>query len=170
MSTIHFHFSKCSLPSPPPPPPPPIWFLLGLGKCFNTDCFCIWYHIKADKLLFVIGDYYITSCHSKQFPVGLIVLSDGMVHFLKIDFVLNVPKLCCGFNNKQTKLGKVLHVALSTLKGKFPKTMWIGWLESNFTNPTVKVWSDFDNPFKSVIICKVVDETLPEYVMYIYVI
>ena len=36
-----------------------------------------------------------------------------------------------------------------TLKGKFPQTsMWIGWVESNFTNPTVKVWADFDNPFK----------------------
>ena len=36
-----------------------------------------------------------------------------------------------------------------TLKGKFPQTtMWIGWVESNFTNPTVKVWADLDNPFK----------------------
>ena len=35
------------------------------------------------------------------------------------------------------------------LKGKFPQTtMWIGWVESKFTNPTVKVWADFDNPFK----------------------
>ena len=26
---------------------------------------------------------------------------------------------------------------------KFPQTtMWIGWVESNFTNPTVKVWAD----------------------------
>ena len=31
-----------------------------------------------------IGYYYITTCHSKQLPVGLMVLSDGMVHFLKI--------------------------------------------------------------------------------------
>ena len=29
------------------------------------------------------------------------------------------------------------------LKGKFPQTtMWIGWVECNFTNPTVKVWTD----------------------------
>ena len=29
------------------------------------------------------------------------------------------------------------------LKGKFPQTtMWIGWLESNVTNPTGKVWAD----------------------------
>ena len=35
------------------------------------------------------------------------------------------------------------------LKGKFPQTtMWIGRVESNFRNPTVKVWADFDNPFK----------------------
>ena len=27
-------------------------------------------------------------------------------------------------------------------------TMWIGWVESNFTNPIVKVWADLDNPFK----------------------
>ena len=30
---------------------------------------------------FVIGHYYITTCHSKQLPVCLMVLSDGMVHF-----------------------------------------------------------------------------------------
>ena len=34
--------------------------------------------------IFVIGYYYIITCHSKQLPVGLMVLSDGMVHFLKI--------------------------------------------------------------------------------------
>ena len=35
------------------------------------------------------------------------------------------------------------------LKGKFPQTtMGIGWVESNFTNPTVKDWADLDNPFK----------------------
>ena len=34
---------------------------------------------------FVIGYYYITTCLSKQLPVGLMVLSDGMVHFLKIE-------------------------------------------------------------------------------------
>ena len=35
------------------------------------------------------------------------------------------------------------------LKGKFPQTtMWIGWVESNFRNPSVAVWADLDNPFK----------------------
>ena len=35
------------------------------------------------------------------------------------------------------------------LKGKFPQIIiWIGWVESNFTNPTEKVWTDLDNPFK----------------------
>ena len=35
-----------------------------------------------------------------------------------------------------------------TLKGKFPQTtMWIGWAESNFRNPTVKFWANLDNPF-----------------------
>ena len=40
------------------------------------------------------------ACHSKQLPVGLMVLSDGMVHFLKIEnifFYTNLPKLSCGF-------------------------------------------------------------------------
>ena len=32
---------------------------------------------------FVLGYYYITTCHSKQLPVGLIVPSDGMAHFLE---------------------------------------------------------------------------------------
>ena len=34
--------------------------------------------------IFCYWVYYITTCHSKQLPVGLMVLSDGMVHFLKI--------------------------------------------------------------------------------------
>ena len=41
---------------------------------------------------FVIGYYYITTCHSKHLRVGL-MLSDGMVHFLKM------KKTC----NKSTK-------------------------------------------------------------------
>ena len=56
------------------------------------------------------------------------------------------------------------------LKGKFPQTMWIGWVESNFTNPTVKVWADLDNPFKRSDYAKLrmlpsLDGTLPEYVI-----
>ena len=48
---------------------------------------------------FIIGYYYVTTCLSKQLPVGLMVLSDGMVHFLKIEKNLtNLPKLSCGFN------------------------------------------------------------------------
>ena len=47
------------------------------------------------------------------------------------------------------------------LKGKFPQTtMWIGWVESNFTNPTVKVWADLDNPFIKEWTCKVVHVAL----------
>ena len=57
------------------------------------------------------------------------------------------------------------------LKGKFPQTtMWIGWVESNFTNPTVKVWADLDNPFKRNDYAKLcmlpsLDGTVPEYVI-----
>ena len=57
------------------------------------------------------------------------------------------------------------------LKGKFPQTtMWIGWVESNFTNPSVKVWADLDNPFKRSDYAKLcmlpsLDGTLPEYVI-----
>ena len=45
--------------------------------------------------------------------------------------------------------------------------MWIGWVESNFTNPTVKVWADLDNPFKRSNYAKLymspsLDGTLPE--------
>ena len=31
-------------------------------------------------------------------------------------------------------------------------TMWIGWVKSKFRNPIVKVWANFDNPFKKLII------------------
>ena len=34
---------------------------------------------------FATGYYCIRTCHSKQFSVGLMVLSDGLVYFLKIE-------------------------------------------------------------------------------------
>ena len=48
--------------------------------------------------------------------------------------------------------------------------MWIGWVESNFRNPSVKVWADLDNPFKRGDYAKLclspsLDGTLPEYVI-----
>ena len=55
--------------------------------------------------------------------------------------------------------------------GKFPQTtMWIGWVEINFTNPTVKVWANLDNPLKRTDYAKFCmspspDGTLPEYVI-----
>ena len=62
-------------------------------------------------------------------------------------------------------------VNIKILKGKFPQTtMWIGWVESNFANPTVEVWADFGNPFKRSDYAKLcmspsLDGTLPEYVI-----
>ena len=59
----------------------------------------------------------------------------------------------------------------SSLKGKFPQTtMRIGWGESNFRNPTVKVWADLDYPFKRSDYAKLcmspsLDGTRPEYVI-----
>ena len=58
-----------------------------------------------------------------------------------------------------------------SLKGKFPQsTMWIGWTESNFTNPSEKVWADLDNPFKrsdyeKLCMLPSLGGTLPEYVI-----
>ena len=48
--------------------------------------------------------------------------------------------------------------------------MWIGWVESNFRNPTVKVWAYLDNPFKRSDYAKLcmspsLDGSLPEYVI-----
>ena len=40
--------------------------------------FCYW----------VLLHYNCCTCHSKQLPVGLMVLFDGMVHFLKIDIII----------------------------------------------------------------------------------
>ena len=59
----------------PPPPPPPEHSAIG--------------NIHRDILL--LGIIYITTCHSKQLPVGLMVLSDGtcMVHFPKIKKIFN---------------------------------------------------------------------------------
>ena len=64
-----------------------------------------------------------------------------------------------------------LQIEQTRLKGKFPQTaMWIGWVESNFTNPTVKVWADLDNPFKRSDYAKLcmspsLDGTLPVYMI-----
>ena len=44
--------------------------------------------LHRDILLLGIIMRY-TTCHSKQLPVGLMVLSDGMVHFLKIEKNVN---------------------------------------------------------------------------------
>ena len=69
------------------------------------------------------------------------------------------------------KIVSYLSKQIFILKGKFPKTtMWIGWVESNFTNTTVKVWADLDNPFKRSDYAKLcmspsLDGTLPEYVI-----
>ena len=51
--------------------------------------------------------------------------------------VLNLERKSSG----HTDLGPLFPLCPYTwLKGKFPQTtMWIGWVESNFTNPTVKV-------------------------------
>ena len=57
------------------------------------------------------------------------------------------------------------------LEGKFPQTtMWIGWVECNFRNPSVKVWADLDNPFKRSDYAKLcmspsLNGTVPEYVI-----
>ena len=59
---------------------------------------------------------------------------------------------------------------MKVIKGEFPQTtMWIGWV-SNFTNPTLKVWADLDNPFKRSDYAKLcmspsLDGTLPEYII-----
>ena len=72
-----------------------------------------------------------------------------MIHFDEVDFsdwhskeVMFLLTLC-------VLSRALLYKNPNALKGKFPQTtMWIGWVESNFTNPTVKVWGDLDNPFK----------------------
>ena len=62
-------------------------------------------------------------------------------------------------------------LAIITLKGKFPQTtMWIGRVESNFRNPTVKFKANFDNPFNRTNYAKFcmlpsLDRTMPESVI-----
>ena len=53
---------------------------------------------------------------------------------------------------------------------RFKFRLFLGWVESNFTNPTVKVWVDLDNPFKRSDYAKLcvspsLDGTLPESVI-----
>ena len=55
------------------------------------------------------------------------------------------------------------------LKGKFPQTMWIGWVESNLRNPAVKFWANLDNPLRELFmqsfVCRPLDGTMPESVI-----
>ena len=49
-------------------------------------------------------------------------------------------------------------------------TMWIGWVENNFRNPTVKFLANLDNPFKRTNYAKFcmspsLEGTLPENVI-----
>ena len=45
-------------------------------------------------------------------------------------------------------------VRYDDVKGEVsPTTMWIGWVQSNFRNPTVKLSANLDNPFKSHKFC-----------------
>ena len=86
---------------------------------------------------------------------------------------INAPLVFCNF--KKISASMALHCKLCTftlsLKGKFPlPTMWIEWVESNFINPTVKVWAELDNPFKrsdyaTLCMSPSLDGTLPEYVI-----
>ena len=53
------------------------------------------------------------------------------------------------------------------LKGKFPQTISIGWVESDFRNRIAKCWENLDNPFKRTNYAKFciapsLGRTLPE--------
>ena len=70
------------------------------------------------------------------------------------------------------KLRTKFRAWLTILKGNFPQTTkWIGWVESNFRNPTVYNFEqNLDNPFKRANYAKFcmspsLDRTLPEYVI-----
>ena len=72
---------------------------------------------------------------------------------------------------KSIQVNMHLH-SIGPLKGKFPKQQCgVGeYIESNFTNPTVTVWADLDNPFNISDYAKLcmspsLDVTLPEYVI-----
>ena len=82
-------------------------------------------------------------------------------------------KMCktCFLRCKESSSTKSLWLGLSAmlpLKGNFPQTtMWIGWVDSNFTNPTVKFGANLDNPFERTNYAKFcmspsLDGTMPE--------
>ena len=53
------------------------------------------------------------------------------------------------YTTQTSKFNNFSNRSSTMLKGKFPQTtMWIGWEESNFRNPSVEVWAHLDNPFK----------------------
>ena len=64
----------------------------------------------------------------------------------------------------------VLWSTLKHVKDEISPNNNIGWVESNFRNPTVKVWANLDYPLKRSNYAKCcmspsLDGTLPEYVM-----
>ena len=65
------------------------------------------------------------------------------------------------FIHTMTISNDVVHHSFS-LKGKFPQTIQIGWVESKYKNPTVKFWAYLDNSF---CMSPSLDGTLPESVI-----
>ena len=110
------------------------------------------------------------TCARGQFPSGEDVFGQKEANLqletMPVDKVKQVVKkfteICCLW---------CFVMFMIILKGKFPQTtMWIEWVEGNFTNPAVKVWADLDNPLKRSDYAKLcmspsLDVTLPEYVI-----
>ena len=129
---------------------------------------------KSGKIKVYCG-HTTFSTKNISFSLGASKMSLGQVLFIK--FVLYLTKWVSG--KVETSVAPWCDNWIEAsrsyksidLKGKFPKTtMWIGWVESNFRNPSVKVWADLDNPFKRSDYAKLcmspsLDGTLPEYVI-----
>ena len=93
------------------------------------------------------------------------VLLDALMYkrsIIYVDYCLKPVWVSCP---KNLQLSLSSH---SVLNVKFPqRTMWVGWVESNFRNPTVKYWANLVNPYKIINYTKFcmslsLDGTLPE--------
>ena len=132
----------------------------------------IHYSIKAAMYFWDTRFYHppMIWCNKLHTQKVHMCMHQKLIYFI-ISIQWFIDTLILKYQNVKKKKNCHINTYPMELKGKFSQTtMWIGWVECNFTNPTVKVWADLDNPFKRSDYAKLcmspsLDGTLPEYVI-----
>ena len=113
-----------------------------IWKCSNTLPLVMYIGISCYWV------YYITTCHSKQLLVGLMVLSDGIVHFLKFKKMFNKstktilwPKYSFGKWLGGKHYDGFLFILMWFFFCLKPWIFWEIWKKKNGMPPRILQWS-----------------------------